>query len=938
MADQAGNTLSTANTRAFRTISTRATRISDLVDRSDRNDYYRLRLRSRTTLDIDLDRLRDNAHLQLLNSSGRSLFRSARSGRQSETIDRTLDAGTYYLRVYPATTSVRTTYRLSVAGRPDNAGDTRPTARQLDLSDGPVAPRDYIGPGDKTDYYRFDLEDFADVDIRLSRLSASARAFLRDADGSRIASLSSPDANGDASKAGPLVRTLAAGTYYIQVAPRGSTAATDYQIRVAATPPPDNAGNTLAVATALPGGALPIQGNRSVNEFLGQSDTDVYSFVAAPRGNSKASFTLKGFNGEDLSGIDLDLEVFNSAFTSIAENVNASTGNVTLNNVNLTAGETYYVRVSKINNNASTFFQLNIATEANIEDRAPQTPETAFNINNEASWNSVNGLRGPFVTTDFVGAGIDVDDYYRFNISESSFIELTVTPDQDDLTATADIQFFKRVGGVLQQIDTVVQSSNNPEKIEGVFEPGEYFIRVFPDVNESNTFAFYDLSLKATSVSRIPAFIKDINPGEGASSSSNQRMAGVGGSLFFAANDGTGLALWKTDGTLDGTSKLQNFNAIGDMVAVNGFVYFSATGNNGLGEELWRTDGTTVEFVRDIFTGASSSGISSFTVVGNSLYFSATNFSDAFDDNTEVWVVNTAFVGPLADSVTQLNVTPGNAGSSPTNLTAVGNKLYFLTGAGELYKSVSGGAATLVNRGTTQILGSLVEFNNTLYFRGNRADVGREIFRLNATTDAIETIDEVVAAADGNVNAVGFSNLTKVGNKLFFSASVSGTGAVGTELYVFDPSLGSDQTRLVRNINSTGDVTANSNPSNLTEANGLLYFSAIDDATGQSNLWVSNGTQAGTTKVLFGGASIANPGDLTSVNDVLYFTSNDGVNGKELWRIFPGQTPELVNISGDVESQPSSLTVVNGRLFFRADTAEAGRELWVVGLPDDEVV
>src|SRR5437764_11087770 len=81
-------------------------------------------------------------------------------------------------------------------------------------------------------------------------------------------------------------------------------------------------------------------------------------------------------------------------------------------------------------------------------------------------------------------------------------------------------------------------------------------------------------------------------------------------------------------------------------------------------------------------------------------------------------------------------------------------------------------------------------------------------------------------------------------------------------------------------------LPASSSPSNLTNVNGTLYFSAYD---GHGNeLWKSDGTAAGTSMVkdIYPDSSYpnsSNPRELTNVNGTLYFSANDGTHGHELW-------------------------------------------------------
>ncbi|MFM9073266.1 MAG: ELWxxDGT repeat protein, partial [Cyanobium sp.] len=74
-------------------------------------------------------------------------------------------------------------------------------------------------------------------------------------------------------------------------------------------------------------------------------------------------------------------------------------------------------------------------------------------------------------------------------------------------------------------------------------------------------------------------------------------------------------------------------------------------------------------------------------------------------------------------------------------------------------------------------------------------------------------------------------------------------------------------------------------PGHLTPVGArALYFSANDGSCGYE-LWRSDGTTAGTSRVLDinPGAASSNPKDLISRGHILYFTASDSVNGRQLW-------------------------------------------------------
>ncbi|MCA9066123.1 MAG: hypothetical protein KDA96_23810, partial [Planctomycetaceae bacterium] len=165
--------------------------------------------------------------------------------------------------------------------------------------------------------------------------------------------------------------------------------------------------------------------------------------------------------------------------------------------------------------------------------------------------------------------------------------------------------------------------------------------------------------------------------------------------------------------------------------------------------------------------------------------------------------------------------------------------------------------------------------------------------------------------------------LTNVNGLLFFTAFDSTSGL---ELWVSDGTYGG--TMLVKDIRPGAGY---SYPSDLVNVGGTLFFSATDGNSGRE-LWKSDGTTAGTVLVkdILPGTGNSSPAELTNVNGTLFFRANDGTSGSELWKS-DGTTSGTVRIR-DIEpagsSDPRQLTNVNGVLMFRAITAAEGAELW----------
>jgi ELWxxDGT repeat protein len=115
----------------------------------------------------------------------------------------------------------------------------------------------------------------------------------------------------------------------------------------------------------------------------------------------------------------------------------------------------------------------------------------------------------------------------------------------------------------------------------------------------------------------------------------------VGNQLYWYVrrNDGTS-ALWKSNGTLAGTSEVATFAASSPacvtMAALDGRVYFRGFDSEH-GAEPWVTDGTNggTRLVTDLYPGTKGSDPRELTTAGNHLYFSA----ETPDRGRELWAI-----------------------------------------------------------------------------------------------------------------------------------------------------------------------------------------------------------------------------------------------------------------------------------------------------------
>jgi ELWxxDGT repeat protein len=274
--------------------------------------------------------------------------------------------------------------------------------------------------------------------------------------------------------------------------------------------------------------------------------------------------------------------------------------------------------------------------------------------------------------------------------------------------------------------------------------------------------------------------------GELATASGSEQFA-VGDFLFFRGWTASGVnGLWKWDGTSPGPVLLKtSIDYISDdrQIGVgNRFFWLE-------GSQLWTSDGSPggTLLVKDINPG-STAGIGSswtgFCAIGNTIYFTA----DDGSSGSELWKSD----GTTAGTVRVADITPGPAGSSINELTAVGTTLFFVRGI-ELWKTDGTAAGTSQvwpvddgsgeGIGSWHTVGSLKGFGNNLFFWG--ADVhgygiNGELWKSDGTAAGTVPVTDIWPGSGSSRP----EQLTPWGDSLVFIAE---DGTNGAELWAVDP-------------------------------------------------------------------------------------------------------------------------------------------------------
>jgi trimeric autotransporter adhesin len=403
------------------------------------------------------------------------------------------------------------------------------------------------------------------------------------------------------------------------------------------------------------------------------------------------------------------------------------------------------------------------------------------------------------------------------------------------------------------------------------------------------------------------------------------------GTVYFTGKDAAnGWQLWKSNGTSNGTAMLKKLHRSGDWyndeyTYCNNTTFFHShnTDDNGnnwdidVCYELWKTDGTSNGTAK-VFTF--EYGCQYLTNFNNTLIFMAHDGTGRNKHAHEPWKSD----GTSRGTTLIKDIYPG-----PTNCREPNIPLN------------SGEGTTYGNFGYY-----LFKEGNYVYFPANDRTNGLELWRTDGTTNGTIRLTNI------NADSLGDSycyNPTVMGNYIYFAAS---DGVTGIELWRY--SISSGETEKVKEIVYGASSSYPMFLTKVTTSNGdRLFFIANNDTSGYE-LWISDGSEAGTYMVKdinTNGSSCINarafpfpttisyPWNSTEwwkktlkfdvIGSKVFFRAYTPDNGMELWES-DGTEAGTVMVkdiySGSESSIPRYLTVVDGHLLFLAYTTTYGWE------------
>ena len=455
----------------------------------------------------------------------------------------------------------------------------------------------------------------------------------------------------------------------------------------------------------------------------------------------------------------------------------------------------------------------------------------------------------------------------------------------------------------------------------------------------------------------LPAFFPELLPPGGAVLGDQIVLGLVAGSRVSE--------LWVTAGSASSTRSLATFDRVEassspQFASLGDQVVFTASENRDVA--LWSSDGVTSQRLTkasqagckyaDGFSAPMRAGGHVFTFAGN---FQDGDIFSACLVATDGTPAGTGTIAKVPDTVRARHELGGRL------IFAVETEDHRKTSFWSSDGTVAGTRVflSLPSAGTTKLMdaGGFLYFFSTLgsdysLFRSDGTAAGTVSFGSFSNLG----FDPEVAVAGGQVFFTEGSGLYRLaGSAVDYDtftgfSEVTGLTELGGRLLFFGIAGGDTQQRGLWSTDGTAvgttllaSVSVQPPGLNLgsfplspwTRAGGQFFFRGWDAEHG-FELWITDGTAAGTTRLdLAPGSASSFPDSLAAAAGRVWFTANDGVHGRELW-VSDGtpagthQTEELV--PGIFSALPLGLTPAGGNLFFSAYSPLTGREPWVLPL------
>ena len=312
----------------------------------------------------------------------------------------------------------------------------------------------------------------------------------------------------------------------------------------------------------------------------------------------------------------------------------------------------------------------------------------------------------------------------------------------------------------------------------------------------------------------------------GANFSGPRSLISVGDFVYFAIEK----TIYRTDGTLDGTIVLKEFSQFLEPFFVSLGTEILFTGSDGNGEVLWKSDGSVIGTTK-ILNPLNNSEIrvralSFFNqVVGSQLYFRS--FDETFGD--EVWTTD----GTTENTHMVLDIAEGSDSSDASRFTKYGDNIVFYADDGsgnELWLSDGSSEGTFaltnidsVNPFANCRIGFAVIETTIIFCADGAEGTGPELWVSEGLAENTKFLTDI----NGNGNSSLTSGLFNAEDRAYFIAEENGP---------FDDQLWVTDGTISNTVKVTSDSTAGRTLLPLMHRNGKFFYVDEDPINGVA-LW-----------------------------------------------------------------------------------------------------
>ena len=405
---------------------------------NNQHDYISFSLSRATQMRFELRDLSTDADLILQNSAGSTIGSSLRAGTAEDSVVRWLEPGTYYVLVKAIGLATDYTLRYSRENGLPTAGvtelgDLTSQALARTLSASVTRPL-------HDDFFRFTLTHASRMRFELRNLSADANLYLLDTNGGQIASSTLGLTNVDS-----IVRTLAAGTYFIYVDANASG-----PIRYVLHYENEDVGRTRERAVAL--GDLTGQASAQVSRGTVTrvtNDNDFFRFILSE--TRAVRIVLRGLSA------DADLYLLDSSGTEVASSRLNLTNDDSI--IRELGSGTWYIRVDAFAQGAAIGYELRYQT--GVTGTVRWAPHELGDLTELTTLRTSTGT-----VSQATG-----DNFYRFALGETRSVRLEL----GELSANADLFLENESGQVLARS---MLTGTMADSVVHELGPGTWYVRV----------------------------------------------------------------------------------------------------------------------------------------------------------------------------------------------------------------------------------------------------------------------------------------------------------------------------------------------------------------------------------------------------------------------------------------------------------------------------